>query len=139
MNDITTPALRLNVLRDASLNVDCTLGGVTSKRDRLTLIGYVVEPVREIISLTEGAPATLNEDTDPVVVSIRRGVLDGTLTARLVPLVYDGEREAWSYQSGHMAGGNYATTSDSRFTDLISDLLGGRFYGALAVHDRREH
>lgn len=136
MKEATTRALRLNVLRDAALGIDCTLGGVTSTHQRLTLVGHVTEPGREIVPLSNGVPTTLTENDAPVVVRIRRGFTEAT--AHLVPLVYDEDRETWCYQPGGMAGGNYATTSDSRVSDLISDLLGHRFYGALAVHDRRE-
>ena len=38
-----------------------------------------------------------------------------------------------------MAGGNYASTSDSRFTAAIEKLIGYRFYGAVAIHDRYEY
>ena len=36
-----------------------------------------------------------------------------------------------------MAGGNYATTSDSRLSELLEDVL-GHTYGPLSVHDRVE-
>ena len=37
-----------------------------------------------------------------------------------------------------MFGGNYAGGSDSRFSRLCDELLGGCFYGAVAIHDRVE-
>jgi hypothetical protein len=37
-----------------------------------------------------------------------------------------------------MFGGNYASTSDSRFSRLCDKLLGGSFFGAVAVFDRVE-
>ena len=37
-----------------------------------------------------------------------------------------------------MMGGNYAATSDSRFSNAIRSLLGHDFYGAVAIHDRVE-
>jgi hypothetical protein len=37
-----------------------------------------------------------------------------------------------------MMGGNYAATSDSRFSQLCDRLIGGHFYGAVAVFDRVE-
>ena len=136
MKEITTRALRLNVLRDVALTMDCTRGGVTSTHERLTLVGYVREPSREIVPLPSAVPTTITEDDAPVVLCIRPGI--GGATAHLVPLIYDEDREAWCYQPGGMAGGNYATTGDSRVSELVSDLLGHRFSGALSVHDRRE-
>ena len=37
-----------------------------------------------------------------------------------------------------MNGGNFAATSDSRFGEACEKLLGHRFYGAVAIHDRVE-
>ena len=37
-----------------------------------------------------------------------------------------------------MFGGNYAGTSDSRFSEAVEKIVGGRFYGAVPVHDRVE-
>jgi len=37
-----------------------------------------------------------------------------------------------------MFGGNYASTSDSRFGEAVEKIIGTRFYGAVAVHDRVE-
>jgi len=37
-----------------------------------------------------------------------------------------------------MFGGNYAATSDSRFSQLCDQLIDGHFYGAVAVFDRVE-
>ena len=40
---------------------------------------------------------------------------------------------------GPMFGGCYVATSDSRFWDLVEELLGGdRHHGAVALHDRFE-
>ena len=40
---------------------------------------------------------------------------------------------------GPMFGGNYASTSDSRFTKACEKLMNTRFYGAVAIHDRFEY
>ena len=37
-----------------------------------------------------------------------------------------------------MFGGNFAHTSDSRFTEAVEELLGQNFYGAVPIHDRVE-
>lgn len=53
---------------------------------------------------------------------------------RLVPAELIGGE--WVAVKGMAAGGTYAATSDSRFNDTMEQLLGGNFYGAVAVHDR---
>ena len=37
-----------------------------------------------------------------------------------------------------MMGGSYVSTSDSRFSQAVEKIVGGRFYGAVALHDRVE-
>jgi hypothetical protein len=37
-----------------------------------------------------------------------------------------------------MMGGNYASTSDSRFHDAVCEITGGASYGAVPIHDRIE-
>ena len=37
-----------------------------------------------------------------------------------------------------MDGGNFAASSDSRFSQACRELLGHHFYGAVAIHDRVE-
>ena len=37
-----------------------------------------------------------------------------------------------------MFGGNFGETSDSRFSEKVSEMLGHNFYGAVAIHDRVE-
>ena len=39
---------------------------------------------------------------------------------------------------GPMFGGNYAETSDDRFTQALRDLTGTKFYGAVPIFDRYE-
>lgn len=53
---------------------------------------------------------------------------------RLVPATL--QAGEWVPMEGMAAGGTYAATSDSRFNDTMRELLGGNFYGAVAVHDR---
>lgn len=38
----------------------------------------------------------------------------------------------------YMMGGNFAHTSDSRFSELLEMLGNSRMYGAVAIHDRTE-
>lgn len=128
---------QLSVLRDVSYSADTTLGGVTSTHKRLALVGTIPLGTTEIHPITNAPTLALRSDSAPVVLQAKQGF--GRVTASLVPLVYDAEQAVWSYKAGRfMAGGNYAATSDSRVTDIISAMLGHRFYGALAVHDRYE-
>lgn len=54
--------------------------------------------------------------------------------------VYDFDGTTWSPVPGarEWPAANYAATSDSRFADLVSQLTGHPFYGAVAIHDRIE-
>ena len=92
--------------------VDCTNGGISSGVDALTLIN-----VPGPFNPTPNAPAAM----------LAPGFFAGTL--RIVPADAPGRG---------MMGGNYAATSDSRFAQACRDLLGGEFYGAVAIHDRFE-
>lgn len=62
------------------------------------------------------------------------GNLPGTLLVR----PEDDAMEMFKNGIGPMMGGAYVATSDSRFTQKAEDLLGVRFYGAVALHDRFE-
>jgi len=37
-----------------------------------------------------------------------------------------------------MFGGNYGSTSDSRFSEMVERMIGHSFYGAVPIHDRVE-
>ena len=133
--------LILSVLRDAS-GADCTLGGVSSRAARLVLVGTLdstagqareVDPMPERSRVVSPGP-----DQPAVAVEIRRHPFDNGRYAHLVPVRWD--REASRYVRTHgwsMAGGNYATTCDSRFPELIEQAIGHRA-PALAIHDRVE-
>ncbi len=47
-------------------------------------------------------------------------------------------KPAWNEGELTMNGGNFAASSDSRFSDACQRLLGRPFYGAVAIHDRVE-
>lgn len=137
-NETTDLSLHLNVLRSAD-GVDCTRNGITSTHTQLRLVGYVVETSERerVKDLPAGVPMA-NSDAAPVLLVIRSSA-DGFI-AHLTPAHRDEETGQWT-RGGvwSMAGGNFAQASDSRFTSLVSRLLGVRFYGALAVHDRIEN
>lgn len=130
--------LHLSVLRNAD-GVDCTRSGITSTHTQLRLVGYLVQTGEreQVKELPEGLALT-NSDAAPVLLIIRNSA--NGFIAHLTPAHRDEETGEWTRGGAWtMAGGNYAHSSDSRFTTLVSRLLGNRFYGALAVHDRIEN
>lgn len=126
MSDLTT-GLHVSVYRNA--HGDCTLGGVSSKFDDLTIVGVLDERTRtnEIVALEADLRPHSVTDTAPAVVLVKRHVRGLGLTLHLAPL------ETASVGVRGAMGGNYAATSDSR----MSRLVGGMF-GALPIHDRFE-
>lgn len=92
---------------------DCTNGGISSKCDQLTLVN-----VEGPFQPTPEAPAALLDSHIP-------GLL------RIVPSPVSATRH-FSF------GGNFAATSDSRFSEACERLSDQRFYGAVAIHDRTE-
>lgn len=103
--------LHVNVLRDRSLG-DCTLGGLSSRHEVLV-----------IVNVDGPFDPTLNTPGVRLQSHVKGCVC-------LVPLEARGK---WV-----MFGGNYAATCDSRLSEAIEKLLGHRFYGAVAIHDRVE-
>ena len=94
---------------------DSTAGGVSSRVTRLTLVN-----VEGPFEPSEDAPAAILD-------SHFAGI------ARIVPV-----EPRRLNGTGPMLGGNFAATSDSRFTAAVESLTGVRFYGAIAIHDRFE-
>lgn len=137
--------LTLDVYRNAGDDYDCTAGGVSGSFTRLVLVG-VLDETTNPHARNAGAPVTpLPEDSrvavpsetaPPVAIEVRR--VYGPIV-NVVPVQYDEREHAYVRAHGWtMAGGNLAHTCDSRVTALIERLLGSRFYGALAIHDRAE-
>ena len=106
-------ALPVYVYRSSRLG-DCTNGGISAAYDYLLVIcdegNISIDP--------ENPPGNLCH-------VVHRRLFGGDL--------YHIEPFAPAKGAGWMAGGNYAATSDSRF----SKLCGGQ-YGAVAIHDRDE-
>lgn len=105
-------ALPIYVYKDSRLG-DCTNGGISSKYDTLLLVcehGY--------IDIDE------NNLPEELVIMIKREIMGKT--------IYHVEPYVRPQYLGWMAGGNYAATSDSRFSEMTN------FYGAVAIHDRQE-
>lgn len=92
---------------------DCTNGGISSK-------------VKELCVINVDGP--FEPSANFPAVELVDGHMPGTL--RLVPPDY---KNTW-----YMMGGNYGATCDSRFSAKCEKMLGHRFYGAVAIHDRQE-
>ena len=105
--------LLVDVYRSAGS--DCTNGGISSRYDSLCVMNVdgPFEP-------SERACAVMLVNGSYGSKHIR--------PAKLVAGEWVADRDKW-----YMAGGNFAATSDSRFSEF-SDAVG--FYGAVAIHDR---
>ncbi|AJA43750.1 hypothetical protein MILLY_78 [Mycobacterium phage Milly] len=128
MTEITA-GLRVQVFR-SSLG-DCTNGGVTSKADVVTLVGYVDPLGGALKPLPRMSQVFAPADDAPAVVMAPSN-LPGALP-HLVPL------DAKQAGEWTMHGGNLAGSSDSRFGELIEKVFDGpRCVSSLPVHDRIE-
>lgn len=113
--------LRVDVYR-AAHGGDCTNGGVTASRDSFIL----VDREREF----ERAPEVTQEDFDAGRVLFVDHVVVGEPSYFARPAGPDREPIEIDGHCGPMFGGNFVSTSDSRFAE--------RFGDALRVHDRFE-
>ena len=117
--------LHINVYKEAGReddwlgNVDCTNGGITSKNIK----GLCITNCEGAVNPTEDYPPA-------------RLVVRNIMGSKLVTIVPEEELEKGSWT---MMGGNYGSTSDSRFSEKVEEMLGTRFYGAIAIHDRVEY
>tara|TARA_R110000787_G_scaffold23515_2_gene67162 strand:+ start:413 stop:784 length:372 start_codon:yes stop_codon:yes gene_type:complete len=100
-------------------NVDCTNGGITSKN------------IKGLCITNCDGPFEPCEDY-PAAQLVSRNFGGGKIV-HIVPTA-EIEKGSWT-----MMGGNYGSTSDSRFSEKVEEMLGARFYGALAIHDRVEY
>lgn len=106
-------ALPVSVYRSSRIG-DCTNGGISAKYDQLLVVcddGFIdVDPANPPKNLAEVVHRHLfGQD------------------------IYHIEPWENAKGAGWMMGGNYAATSDSRFSKLC-----GNQYGAVAIHDRDE-
>ena len=108
----------ISVFKDSSSNYDCTNGGVSSMFNRLCVVNV-------------DGPFEPDENT-PAVKLVKKNTGFSTIV-KLVP-VDELEKGSWT-----MFGGNYGSTSDSRFSRAIEKMLGTSFYGAVPIHDRVEN
>jgi hypothetical protein len=98
---------------------DSTNGGLSGKVTSITVVN--LGPDSEVFDVTPDAPAF-------------KLVINSYNTLKLVPVGDPRAEEC----IGPMFGGNYAATSDSRFSRACEKLLGHSFYGAVPIHDRFE-
>jgi len=115
--------LHVNIYKEARQedswlgSIDCTMGGESSYAK-----GFTVVNADGPFDPCEDYPAAELVMAEPI---------GGKKILRLIP---ESKKGKWT-----MFGGNYAGTSDSRFSELCERLLGVNFYGAVAVHDRVEN
>ena len=106
-------AIGVSVYRSDRLG-DCTNGGVSSKYNRLLVI-------------CDRGPIDVDENNLPenLMKVVKRELFGRTL--------YHLEPVAKAAGVGWLSGGNFAASSDSRFSELVDGM-----YGAVAIHDRTE-
>ena len=101
----------VNIYRNGS---DCTNGGESSFAK-----GFCVMNAEGPFEPSERYPAAELVVAEP---------MGGRKILRLIP---ESVRDRWT-----MFGGNYAGTSDSRFTEAVEKITGATFYGAVPIHVR---
>jgi hypothetical protein len=112
------------VYRDAVLG-DCSLNGISSKADRVLIVNV-------------DGPFTPYHGDLPAVMLVA-GNVPGTV--KIVPAVLVGDEyvsEPEHTKRWAMFGGNYLSTSDSRFHRAIEKITGHRDSGCVPIHDRYE-
>lgn len=82
---------------------------------------------KRLILCGEGIPEIFEESPDCPAVMLVKNAYN---TVKAVPVN--------AVNKPAMYGGRFVSTSDSRFSDVIENLLGHRFYGAVPLHDRVE-
>jgi hypothetical protein len=110
----------VSVYRDAEIRTDCSNGGISARFVRLLAVTPdELDP--DMPMLDEFTPvAVLTE-------SVR-----GYPVLRPHPALLRGGPRAWT-----SFGGNFASSSDSRFLDAVEDIAGFRAR-AVPIHDREE-
>lgn len=126
----------LSVMRNVDFG-DASRGGITDRHSRLALVGWTTGNGRWPAEVPTLPKRTIRGDEAPVILEHRDLWMAGQ-SVWLVPATWNDDTEGWEAVRGTMFGGNYAATSDARFGELIAELLGHPFYGAVAVHDRIE-
>lgn len=113
--------LIVHVLRPAGFP-DCTLNGISSRVNELTIVGFVERHRKDWKSVPEEMQIFEPSPEHPAVLVEIFHTRTGLYKA-IIPLETLGR---W-----HMAGGNYAVTTDSRFSQHVNGY-------PVAIHDRIE-
>lgn len=100
---------------------DCTNKGISSRADRLCLVNV-------------DGPFFPNAGTPSAF--LVKGNMPGLV--KIVPAVFCPDGTYVATEEWCMMGGNYATTSDSRFHRAVESITGHPSYGAVPIHDRIE-
>lgn len=128
--------LHLTVFTNPRLRA-CT-NGPTATLDTLTLVGYIDRrngrDSHLVVATPKIGPLRATEERPAVVLVVRH---IGGPVLNLEPVTWDDDEDRWVHKGWYAAGGSFAT-GDSRVPELVQRLTGGRFYGALSVHDRKE-
>jgi hypothetical protein len=91
------------------------------------------DKIKKLLLINVEGPTPDIEHPDTRAAFLVPGFVKGT--ARIIPAELD---KNWNYipVHGHRAmGGNYAGTSDGRFSNAVEKIIGTRFYGAVPIHD----
>ena len=109
--------LLVSVYKDSS-GTDCTNGGVSSK------------DIKGLCLTNVSGPFNPSDDYPAAILVVRHFGFGSVLS--IVP--------EENFKGHHMFGGNYASTSDSRFGEAAREMLDGEQYwiGAVPIHDRAE-
>jgi hypothetical protein len=109
--------LLVSVYRDSN-GIDCTNGGVSST------------DIKGLCLINVSGPFNPSDDYPAAVLVVRHFGFGSVLS--IVP--------EENFKGQHMFGGNYASTSDSRFGEAAREMLDGEQYwiGAVPIHDRAE-
>lgn len=120
--------LSVSVYRSAGIG-DCTNGGISSGADKLILVGVIRGG--EFEPLPRGSQVFEPRPDAPAVV-----LVESRLPAKYGPHLEPYEPGPASHV-GPMFGGNYAASSDSRWSEL-GDLFGHGRLDGVPIHDRYE-
>lgn len=141
----TQLGLRVHVLRSAGFP-DCTNNGISAQHAHLTIVG-IITPTNETHNLAtedieifpdfhltalprDSQIFPPSADAPAAVLRYSRGRYSGL---HIAPL------DACLARRWVMAGGNYAETTDSRWTDLLRTITDSNAVGsAVPIHDRIE-
>ncbi len=96
-----------------------------------TIVG-TVDHLGRLVAVPAEARVSKIDDSPPIALKLHNGFVVA------VPLIESPPGFLVLPQHGLMFGGAFVYSPDARFRDLVNDLLGHRFYGAVPLHDRRE-